>query len=308
MGRYHEMNVFVAVAEECGFSAAARRLNMSAPAISRAIASLEARLGRQMFIRTTRSVELNKAGQIYLKHARRILSKLKVADETAVDINSTPCGEVRVTSPTLIGRRYVVPCIVEYLKRYPEAQAQCVFLDQPPNLLEDGFDVGIRFGDLADSSMRATQVGQYTDVVCASKGYLEKHGRPRSLTDLSEHSLVCFTGAYGPGHWRFSNDGSVVPIRVQPRATLTTIDTAVAVAKSGLGLVQLPSYRVVNDLANGSLEVVLPEFERPPLPVHIVYGGSNSQSATVRAFVDLLARQLRSTKALQPTKWGNHDG
>lgn len=307
MGKFHEMNVFIAVAEERGFSAAARRLHMSAPAISRAISSLEERLGAQMLIRTTRSVDLNESGQTYLKHARRVLAKLKAADAAAIGINSTPSGEVKVTCPTLIGRRYIVPCIVDYLRQYPDVQAQCVFLDQPPNLLEEGFDVGIRFGDLADSSMRATQVGQYSSIVCGSTDYLEEYGRPTKLTDLNEHALVCFAGAHGPSHWRFNEGSAIMPIRIQPRATLTTIDAAVAVAKRGLGLVQLPSYRVASELANGTLEVVLGEYEPPPHPVHIVYGGSKSQSATVRTFIDLLAEQLRSTEALQP-KWGSYHG
>lgn len=304
MGKYHEMNVFAAVAEEGGFSAAARHLRMSAPAVSRAIASMEERLGKQMLIRTTRSVKLNETGQAYLDQVQRILANLETADETALNINSSPCGEVSVTSPTLFGRRFIVPCVINYLNQYPDTQANCMFLDQPPNLLEEDIDVGIRFGELADSSMRATRVGRYSDVVCGSPAYLEEHGEPKTPAELDDHALVCFSGAYGPNHWKFNQGGAISSVRVEPRAILTTVDSAVAVAKLGLGLVQLPSYRVADDLANGSLQVVLGKYELPPHPIHIVYNGSKSQSATIRVFIDLLAEQLRTTEALQ-INWSN---
>lgn len=299
MDRFHEMTVFSAVAEEGGFSSAARRLNMSPPAVTRAVANLERRLGAQMLVRTTRSVSLTETGKNYLDKAQRLLANIQAADEAAVGINSTPSGELAVTCPTLIGSRFVVPCILDYLQRCPDAQVKCIFLDRAVKLLEEGFEVGIRFGELEDSSMRAIRVGGYSDVVCATPSYLAENGRPEVPADLSDHTLVCFNGADGTSRWRFHENGQPMPIRIAPRVTLATVETALAVAKRGLGLVQLPSYQVAEELSNGNLEVVLEEFEAPAYPIHIVHRESRSQSAKVRAFVDLLSESLRSITALQ---------
>lgn len=299
MGKFHEMTVFTAVAEEGGFSSAARRLHMSAPAITRAVASLEQRLGTQMLVRTTRSVSLTETGQDYLDKARRLLANIEAADEAAVGINSTPSGKLAITCPTVIGCRFVVPCILDYLERCPDAQVKCIFLDRAVNLLEEGFEVGIRFGDLEDSSMRATQVGKYSDVVCGTPSYLAKNGTPKIPTDLCDHTLVGFTKEQSPNLWRFHENGQTMPIRIAPRVMLATVDNALAVAKRGLGLVQLPSYQIADEVSKGHLEVVLETFESPPYPIHIVHRESRAQSAKVRAFVDLLSERLRSTQALQ---------
>lgn len=293
------MTVFAAVAEEGGFSSAARRLHLSAPAVTRAIASLEERLGTQMLIRTTRSVKLNETGQNYLNKAQRVLAKLHSADKAAVKVNAQMNGKVKLSSPTVFGQHFIVPYVIEYLRQYPEAQTKCVFLERDVNLLEEGFDVGIRFGNLADSSMRATQVGVYSNVVCASPSYLAKYGMPKTPSELANHTLINFCSERSSNFWRFNENGTPVSIRIRPRANMTTIEEALAVAKSGLGLVQLPSFCVIDDINQSHLKIALREFELPPCPVHIVYPGSITPSATVRSFIDLLAKNLRSTSTLQ---------
>ena len=173
MDRLHLMTVFVAVAEEEGFAAGARRLHLSPPAVTRAVASLETRLGVKLLNRTTRYVRTTEAGQRYLEDARRILAEVDAADEAAAGINAEPRGHLAVTAPVLFGRMFVMPGIVDYLKRYPDTEVSAMFLDRIVNLLEEGLDVGVRIGELPDSSMRALRVGSVRLVLCASPHYLQ---------------------------------------------------------------------------------------------------------------------------------------
>ncbi|MGH8607804.1 MAG: LysR family transcriptional regulator, partial [Gammaproteobacteria bacterium] len=195
MNRLHLMSVFVAVAEEESFAGGARRLGMSPPAVTRAIAALENRLGVKLFKRTTRFVRTTDAGRRYLDDARRIIGEIDEADEAAAGINAEPRGHLAITAPVLFGKLFVLPVIVEFLKRYPAVQVSALFLDRVVNLLEEGLDVGVRIGDLPDSSMNAICVGCVRRVMCASPNYLEKHGVPQNPAELSGHNIVAASGA-----------------------------------------------------------------------------------------------------------------
>ena len=177
MDRFQLMTVFVAVAEEESFAGGARRLSMSPPAVTRAIAMLETRLGIKLLTRTTRHVRATDAGLRYLDSARRILADAEEADEAAAGIHAAPRGQLAVTAPVLFGSMFVTPAIVGYLERYPDVTLNAVFLDRVVNLLEEGLDVGVRIGELPDSSMRAIPVGHVRRVVCAAPDYLAKLSR-----------------------------------------------------------------------------------------------------------------------------------
>lgn len=288
------MNVFVAVAQEQGFAAAARRLNLSAPAVTRAVASLEESLGVKLLNRTTRIVRATEAGLRYLDDAQRIIAQVQAADAAAAGINSAPKGHLAVTAPVMFGRLFVIPGIVDYLQRYPDTQVDALFLDRVVNLLEEGLDVGIRIGELADSSMRALRVGQVRHIVCASPGYLDRHGIPHSPQDLMSHTIISSSAAQSLTDWRF-NDSSV---RIEPRLTVTSNDAAIAAVKDGLGITRLLSYQVAESVAAGELKILLERFEPAPIPVSIVHRQGRFASAKVRAFIDLMAHRLRAHKAL----------
>jgi DNA-binding transcriptional LysR family regulator len=294
MDRLHLMNVFVAVAQEQGFAAAARRLNLSAPAVTRAVASLEESLGVKLLNRTTRIVRATEAGLRYLDDAQRIIAQVQAADAAAAGINSAPKGHLAVTAPVMFGRLFVIPGIVDYLQRYPDTQVDALFLDRVVNLLEEGLDVGIRIGELADSSMRALRVGQVRHIVCASPGYLDRHGIPHSPQDLMSHTIISSSAAQSLTDWRF-NDSSV---RIEPRLTVTSNDAAIAAVKDGLGITRLLSYQVAESVAAGELKILLERFEPAPIPVSIVHRQGRFASAKVRAFIDLMAHRLRAHKAL----------
>ncbi|MES1988975.1 MAG: LysR family transcriptional regulator, partial [Pseudomonadota bacterium] len=172
MDRLNSMAIFIAVAEEEGFAGAARLLNISPPAVTRAVAALEDHLGVKLFNRTTRFVRLTEAGQRYFEDARRIIAAADEADEAATGINAEPKGHLVVTAPVLFGRLYVMPGISDYLQRYKDTEVTALFLDRIVNLLEEGVDVGIRIGELPDSSYKALRAGQVRRVLCASPAYL----------------------------------------------------------------------------------------------------------------------------------------
>jgi DNA-binding transcriptional LysR family regulator len=297
MDRLQCMGAAVAVADSRGFAGAARKLGLSAPAVTRAVAALEQHLGVALFVRTTRTVRLTEAGTRYVDDARRILAELDEADEAAAGINATPRGTLGITAPVLFGRLYVMPGIVDYLSRYPQVAVQALFLDRVVNLIDEGLDVGVRIGELPDSSLHAVRVGQVRRVLCASPAYLQAHGRPTRVAELSEHSLIAATGISSSPEWTFGGTGNKHSVRVQPRLVVNTNDAAITATCAGFGIARLLSYQVVEQVAAGELERVLDD-DATALPVHVVYREGRRASAKVRSFVDLVVARLRADASL----------
>lgn len=299
MDRFHLMTVFVAAAEEESFAAAARRLRISPPAVTRAIAGLEARLGVRLLTRSTRSVRTTDAGSRYLQDARRILLEVDEADEAAAGVNATPRGHLAVTAPVLFGKMYVMPIITAYHRAYKETTVSALFVDRVVNLVDEGLDVGIRIGELPDSSLRAIRVGQVRRVVCAAPAYLKKHGTPKVPADLARHALVAATAVSAGAEWTFARGGERTGVRLSPRILVNTNDGALEAARGGFGLTRLLSYQVAGELATGTLRQVLTDFEEPVLPVHVLHREGHHGSAKVRSFVDLAVARLKADAALQ---------
>jgi len=236
MNRLTEMQIYVAVAECEGFAAAARRLRISPPVATRAVAELEARLGVKLLNRTTRYVRATDAGQRYLEDARRVLAAADEADEAAVGINSEPRGHLTVTAPVLFGRIYVMPGIVDYLQRFPATEVSALFVDRVVNLLEEGVDVALRIGELGDSSFKALRVGSVRRVLCASPDYIARNGLPANPEALTNHPLIVATNLGANIEWRFMRDTKPLTVRIKPRLSVTSNDSAIEAAVRGLGL------------------------------------------------------------------------
>ncbi|HEX9451137.1 MAG TPA: LysR family transcriptional regulator [Burkholderiales bacterium] len=298
MDRFHLMAVYVAVAEEESFAGGARRLGMSPPAVTRAVASLEKRLGARLLTRTTRFVRTTDAGLRYLEHARRIVAEADEADEAVAGVNAAPRGQLSVTAPLMFGRMFVTPSLVEYLRRYPEMSLSATFLDRVVNLLEEGIDVGVRIGELPDSSMKAIGVGHVRRVVCASPAYLKANGIPRAPADLAKHTVVAANPVSPSVDWKFFTGKKSANIRLSPRLTVTSNEAAIVAAADGFGITRPLSYQVAAFLASGQLKAVLVDFEPPSLPIHVLHSEGRQVPAKVRTFVDLLVERLRSDKAL----------
>jgi DNA-binding transcriptional LysR family regulator len=299
MDRFHSIQVFVKVADCAGFAAAARALAMSPPTVTRAISMLEDRLGTRLFVRTTRSVRLTESGERFLQDGRRILQELEEAEEAAVGSHVTPRGDLRITGPVLFGRMFVTPILGDFLDRFPMVKAQTLFVDRVVNLMDEGLDVAIRIGDLPDSSLIAVRVGTVRRVIVGSPDYISSRGLPQSPKDLSDHRLIQAMAMGASRDWAFQENGKPVSVRVDPGIRMNTNDAAIELAVRGWGLAaRLLSYQVAPYLGDGRLQIVLSEFELPPLPIHVVHQEGRTVSAKVRAFVDFMVENLRANPAL----------
>ena len=298
MDRFHIMSVYVAVAEEQGFASAARRLGMSPPAVTRAVATLEQNLGVRLLNRTTRLVRTTEAGQRYLEDARRVLSEADAIDEAVSGVSSEPRGQLTITAPVLFGRIYVMPGIVEYLERYSEMEIATIFLDRNVNLVEEGIDLGVRIGQLADSGMHAIRVGSVRQVVCATPGYLQRFGRPENPAQLTQHRLIASSAVGNTNLWKFNSSQGQAGQRIKPRLSVTTNDAAIEAAMQDFGITRLLSYQCAALVAEGKLEILLENFEPDPWPIHIVHHEERNRSTKVRKFIDFLAHRLRTDPQL----------
>lgn len=295
MGRLHLMSVYVAVVEAEGFAAGARKLHMSPPAVTRAVAALEERLGVKLLNRTTRYVRMTEAGQKYYEDAKRVIALADEADDAALGINAEPRGQLTVTASVLFGRLHVMPGIIEYLRRYPAVEVNALFVDRVVNMLEEGVDVAIRIAELPDSSYRALRVGSVRQVLYASPDYLDTHSIPQTPDDLLKHQIILARGLNPDNEMRFLRDGLPQIIKLQPILSVSDNDSAASAAMAGLGITRLLSYQIAEPLQTGRLKIVLSEFESPPVPIHIVHREGRLSSAKVRSFVDLVAERLRTT-------------
>ncbi len=298
MDRLHAMKTFVAVVESGGFTAAARKLDVSLSVVSRIVTELEAHLGVRLLTRTTRVVRPTDTGAAYFENCKRILGEIEEADLAAAGTHAAPRGSLVVTAPVLFGARHVTPIVVEYLQRYPEVDVHCVLVDRNINFIDEGVDVGIRIGELPSSTLQAILVGRVRRVVCAAPAYLQRHGLPRNLDDLQRHTLIQTTGVNTLPEWRFMEQGEPRPLRIAPRLATSTNDSAISAAVAGLGLARVLSYQVAAELHDGRLRVVLAEYEPPPVPIHVIHREGRHAMRKVRAFLDLAIDRLRADQSL----------
>ena len=299
MDKFHLINVFVAVVDANGFAGAARKLSMSPPAVTRAVNELESHLGLRLLTRNTRTVRVTDAGERYVQDCRRILADLLEADESVSGMHASVRGRLTVTAPALFGGRYVAPVVTEYLQRYPDVSAYCLFLDRLVNLVDEGVDVAIRIGELADSSMQAIQVGKVRRVICASPEYLARAGTPSTPDDLTSHDIVSASSVTPNPEWKLLHKGESVTVRMHARMITSSTDSAVTAALGGFSLTRLLSYQVADHLQSGRLRSVLSEFEPAPLPIHVVHREGRHAPQRVRAFLDLAIERLRQNHLLQ---------
>jgi DNA-binding transcriptional LysR family regulator len=288
MDRFDAMQALVAVADLQGFAPAARKLGLSPSAVTRLIAALEDHLGARLLQRTTRSVTLTDVGARYLERARRILADVEEAEGSAQDERARPGGRLVVSAPIGFGRLHVSPVITAYLMRYPEVSGELRLSDRMINLVEDGVDLAIRIGHLADSSLVARHVGEMRRIVVASNDYLERRGEPKLPEAIESHETIQFGATAAPPDWRFVDEGREIRVACTPRFVTNSADAAIQYAEQGGGLTWVLAYQAAEAIKAGRLRIVLAKFERPPLPIHIVYPTSRLLSAKVRTFIDVV--------------------
>jgi len=288
MSRWEGLDEFVAVAE-CGqFSAAAHRLGLSSSQVSRQVARLEERLQTRLFYRSTRKVALTEAGQTFLQHCRRLQDARDEALRAVSELSGEPRGLLRMTCAVAYGERFIVPLVNEFMARHPQLKVDIELSNRTLDLLHEGFDLAIRLGRLADSRLVATRLAPREMFLCAAPSYLERYGRPHSLSELVRHN--CLIGS--SELWSFQQDGRELSVRVQGNWRCNSGQAVLDAALRGFGLCQLPDYYVQPYLQSGEL-VSLLEPQRPPhTAVWAVYPQQRHLSPKVRQLVDHLRAGL----------------
>ena len=289
---------FVKAAELRSFTQASRALGITPSGIGKSIARLEASLGVRLLHRTTRRIGLTDDGAVFFEQCRKILDDLEAARRLMSNRGATPRGRLRVSIPITIGKRFVIPELTRFVAAHPDVELDVSLSDRRVNLVEDGVDVAIRIGHLADSSLVAKPIGQQQVVTIASTAYLAAGGIA-SLGDLALRRCFSFrlpsTGRQRA--WTFRLDERAVEWRPRSFLTLDDSEALVAAARAGLGVTQVPSYMAYDALASGELVEVLPHLRPRPDPIHAVFASRHNMPARTRAFVDFVT-SLRGLRAL----------
>ena len=281
---------FVSVAEQGGFTAAARKLGVSVAQVSRQVAQLEDRLQAKLLLRTTRQVRLTELGDIYYRHCRQLLDNLYEAELAVGRHQAEPQGTLRITAPVSYGESRIAPLVNDFMLRYPQMEVTLTLTNQLLDLVHDGFDLAIRLGHLKDSTLIARKLAERMPYVCASPAYAARNGVPLSLPELAQHS--CLVG--NSDEWHFTLQGQPHTLRVQGQLHCNSGHALLDAALKGIGIIQLPDYYVYPHLASGELLELFPECRAPAEGIWALYPQNRHLSPKVRLLVDYLADQLGS--------------
>ncbi|MBC2776923.1 LysR family transcriptional regulator [Parasphingopyxis marina] len=297
MDRLDSMALFLDVAECGSLSAAGRRLGIPLATVSRRIADLETHLGTRLFNRTTRSLVLTEAGQGYRAACGRILDDVDEAERAAAGEYVAPRGELILAAPLAFGRLHMTPVVADFLAAYPDIDVRMLLADRLAHLLDDHIDLALRIGDLPDSTMVATRVGEVRRVLCAAPRYLEDRGTPETIAALADHRAIAFSSLGPPGQWDFGTDRAERSVPVSARLTVNSAEAAVDACIAGAGIVRLLSYQCADAVRDGRLVLLLEDEEPAPWPIHLVRAGQERAPVKIRAFLDFATPRLRARLA-----------
>jgi DNA-binding transcriptional LysR family regulator len=287
------MRTFAQVAEHRSFTVAAERLDISRGMVTRQVAQLEDHLGARLLNRTTRRVNLTEAGSAYFERCTQLLADLVEAEAVASSHVAEARGTLRVTCALAFGVRYVAPLVGDYMQQQPRLAVDLSFNDRTVDIVEEGYDLAIRIGALASSSLSARRLASTRMVVCAAPAYWQAHGKPSAPEDLAKHDALHYVYSSTSDEWRFTGpDGEARNVRIRHRLRANNGEALLRAAASGLGVVQLPAFLVHEAIATGELEPALDDFCQAELGIHAVYPARRLLAAKVRPFVDYLAASL----------------
>ena len=289
MDRLDELAIFVRIVEEGSLVRAAARLRRSPPAVTRALAALEDRIGVRLVDRTTRRLAPTEAGRTLYDKARTLVADYEAA--TAGAPGAPVQGLLRITAPVQFGRRHIAPIVARFLDAHDGVEVELLLNDRNIDLIEEGIDVALRIGALANSTLSARPVGQVRRLWVASPAYLARRGTPRMPGELVRHEALLGT-LRGNTEWAFSGARRGAAPRLTGRLRVDDVETRLRAARDGRGIAQLLSYQVADDLAAGKLVRLLQSFERPPLPVQLVSKGRAHRAPKIDAFLDFATRRL----------------
>ena len=286
----NEILVFARVVQAGGFTAAAKELGMPKSTVSRKVTELEERLKSRLLQRTTRKLSLTDAGRTYYDYASRITAELDEAERAMSSLQAKPQGLLRVTAPVNVA--FLSPIISDYLKRYPDVRLDLFCTARSVDLVEERFDLAIRAGALADSSLIAKSLGSAKWFLVAASGYLKRYGRPRSPEDLKSRACLLFGGGRTSTHVTFEAEGKQLSIDLEPRLLTGDMDVLFGAVAAGLGIGVLPAFLCVEALRSGQMERVLRDWQLPAVPMQVVYPSTRHLSPKVKAFVDHLQQRM----------------
>ena len=296
MDRFEAMEAFVAAVEGGSLSAAARALGAPLPTISRRVSELEAHLGAQLLVRTSRRLILTEAGEAFVAVARRLLDDLAEAERAASGEYRAPRGELLVTAPILFGKLHVAPIVHGFLADHREVTVRLLLSDAVIDLVEAHVDVAVRIGRLADSDLIARQVGHIRWLVCASPEYLAARGEPATPEALADHSCIAFEGLQTYRDWPFGRGAAARFVAIRPRLSVNTADAVAEAAAAGVGIARLMSYQAAQAISEGRLITILRADAGDVVPVSLLHPAQRIQPLKRRAFLDYVIPRL--TRAL----------
>jgi DNA-binding transcriptional LysR family regulator len=285
------MKVFAAVVDAGSFTVAAERLDMSRAMTSKYIATLEEHLGTRLLNRTTRRLSVTESGGVYYQRCVQILFDIEEAEQLAGQLSATPRGTLKITMPLAFGLHRLGPIVAEYAARFPDVRLELALSDRVVDLIEDGFDLAIRISALPESGLIARKLGVVSAVLCASPGYLKRHGTPRTLADLAAHSCLGYTYTKSGDEWQLTLGEQDYAIPIAGAIKADNGDMLRLAALSDAGLIYQPQFIVAEDLAAGRLVRVLSDYASRELGVYAIYPSRKHLSAKVRTFVDFLVER-----------------
>lgn len=290
----NEIVIFARVVDAQSFTKAARALELPKSTVSRKISELEDRLGARLLYRTTRKLSLTDVGRTYYAHASRIVTELDEATRAVTQMQEAPRGLLRVTTP--LNFSYLAPMLTSFLVGFPEVQLEVNSTDRIVDLVEEGYDLGIRAGQLSDSSLITRALGVLRSYAVASPAYLKKHGVPASPGDLAKHDCLVFGAARDRGTWKLVRDAKEASAKLRPRFIVNDFDILLQAALDGVGIAVLPADRCVGPIREKRLKRVLADWSSPPIPLQAIYPSTRLLSPKVKAFIDHL-------KQVTPAAW-----
>ncbi|SAL83502.1 LysR family transcriptional regulator [Caballeronia choica] len=285
MDRMAAMETYVSVVEAGSFSAAAKRLKLGQPAVSKSIAQLEERLGVRLLLRSTRGLTPTDAGQRFYEHARRAIEEVDLAEHVARDASTGLSGVLRISAAVTFARLHILPALKTFLDRHPNLQIDIVLDDRTIDLLEKGVDVALRMGSLDDSTMTARRIAQSRRLVVGAPAYLAEAGVPKTPADLSQHQVIVYSLRGGGESWAFSQNGKEVAVVVSGRVSVSAAEGMRTTVLGGLGLAIASEWMFSPELAGGAVQAVLTDWELPSIDLWAVFPAGRLVSAKARAFV-----------------------
>lgn len=292
------MKAFAAVAETGSFTEAARRLRLSRALVSKYVARLEDRLGARLLSRTTRTVSLTETGHAYRERCMTILDQLEQAEAVAASGQIEPHGMLRLSAPRTFGERHLVGAVADFIAAHPNIEMTIDFNDRFVNLIEEGYDVAVRIGRLADSSLIARRLTGVPIRIVASSAYLGAAGRPSRPEDLAGHECIIDTNLARDRRWTFADGDRRIDVAVGGRIATNSAEAVWNLALAGAGIARIPDFEIGPDIAEGRLVALLEDFSSPQIAAYAVYPQGRFVPAKTRAFVDHLAGWFSVTGAI----------